>query len=78
MRTVEEIRSDAKRFNTLCRNVFSTHDGGELMNHMKRLFVDVRLYDDDERKMVYNVAQHDFVRELESHIVTEEPVNIED
>ena len=78
MRTAEQIKKDNLRFTILCRNVFSSGEGPELIKHMKRLFVDVKLYQDTDRETVYSVAQCDFVRELESHIVSELPVNIED
>lgn len=78
MRTIDEIKKGNQRFNILCRNVFSTAEGRELMDHMKRLYVDVKLYQETDRATVYAVAQCDFIRELESHTVSELPVDIED
>lgn len=78
MRTVDEIRKDNENFQGLCRRVFSSGEGKQLMNHMERLFLDVKLYHSTDRETVYAVAQRDFVIELKSHAISELPVDIED
>ena len=78
MKTVAEIQKDNRRFTTLCRNVFSSGEGKELMEQMHRLFVDVKMYQGTDRETVYVVAQRDFVMELKGHTISELPVDIEE
>lgn len=53
-----------EKFNTLCRNVFSTAQGRELLELMENIFVDIKLFQDTDRKTVYYIAQRDLVMEL--------------
>lgn len=56
----------AARNQILSRNVFSTHDGQELLALWKEFYVMCDLYGQDDRAMVYAVAQRDFVLEVEA------------
>jgi hypothetical protein len=78
MKTIAQIQKDNERFNNLCRNVFSSGEGKELMGFLKRFYVEVKLYQGNDRETVYAVAQHDLIREIESHVVGELPVDIEE
>ena len=60
-----------EKFNTLCRNVFSTAQGKELLELMEDIFVDVKLFQDTDRKTVYLVAQRDLIMELKGHLSTD-------
>ena len=55
-----------EKFNTLCRNVFSTVQGKELLELMEDIFVDIKLFQDTDRKTVYYIAQRDLVMELKN------------
>lgn len=78
MRTVDEIKKDNENFKTLCRRVFSSGEGRQLMEHMERLFIDVKLYADTDRETVYAVAQRDFVVEMKECARGELPVEVEE
>ncbi len=62
--SAEEILSRGDRYRTLCRNVFSSYEGKELIVMMKEIFVEGKLYCDNDRDTVYFLGQRDFVLEL--------------
>ncbi len=75
MRTVDEIQQEARDFKALCRRVFSGGEGKQLMDHLQRYYVDIKLYADNDRAMIYNVAQRDLVMEMKNHAL---PADIEE
>ncbi len=62
--SAEEILSRGDRYRTLCRNVFSSYEGKELIGMMKEIFVEGKLYCDNDRDTAYFLGQRDFVLEL--------------
>jgi len=65
---IQKLIKRQERFNTLCRNVFGSAEGAELMLLLETLFVDIQLFNSDELIMTYNVAQRDLIMEMKSHI----------
>lgn len=65
---VEDLEKRRTRFDTLCRNVFSTHEGQELMKMLESMFCDIPMYQETDRLTVYAVAQRDLVLEIKSHV----------
>ena len=63
--TAEDFIKLEQRFQTLCRNVFSSGQGAELLDHLKRVYIDGKLFQDTDRATVYCVAQRDLIMELE-------------
>ena len=55
---------------TLIRNVFSTPDAKELMEHWDDLYVNCRLYAHSDRDTAYAVAQRDLILEIKDHLKT--------
>ena len=65
MPSAEDFIKLEQRFKVLCRNVFSSGQGAELLDHLKRVYTDGKLYQDTDRATVYCVAQRDLIMELE-------------
>ena len=67
-KTIEEIKTRVDKYKSLCQSVFGSGGGKELLSEMERIYCDDKLYDDSDRKMVYNVAIRDFILELKHHV----------
>lgn len=67
MKTVEQIQEENRRFINLCQITFSSGQGAELLELMKRIYVDVRMMHSTDRDTVYAVAQRDLIMEIENH-----------
>ena len=65
--TAEALIDGADRISTLCRNVFSTTEGRELIQELRKVYAEGKLYCDNDRDTVYYIAQRDLILELESH-----------
>jgi len=59
-----ELVAKANRVKVLCRNVFSTTEGRELLAELRSIYCDGKLYCNTDRDTVYFVAQRDLVLEL--------------
>ena len=78
---VQDIIKKAQRVKTLTRNVFSTAEGRELLDELKHIYCDGKLYCDTDRDTIYFVAQRDLILELDSNMkagIGEEIPNGED
>lgn len=64
----QAVVEKAARNQTLARNVFSTAEGRELLNMWMDFYVMCDLYGNDDRAMVYAVAQRDFVLEIDAAV----------
>lgn len=69
MSTAEEFAAKQRRFETLCRNVFSGGEGAELLAHLQKVYVQGKLYFDTDRETVYAIGQRDLVEQLSEYIV---------
>ncbi len=56
--------AENERFRTLCRNLFSSGDGKELIESLSRIYCDGKLYQETDRATIYAIAQRDLVLEL--------------
>ncbi len=61
---VRDIVQKAQRFKTLCRNVLSSGQGRELLDELRDLYMDGKLYQETDRATIYAVAQRDLIMEL--------------
>ena len=68
MMDAKDIIENANRIRTLCRNVFSSAQGKELLDELKKVYCDGKLYCDTDRDTVYFIAQRDLILELESNL----------
>lgn len=68
MRNAQDFIEDGKNFDNLCRTVFSSGAGRELLELMKGRYVDSKLYQETDRATVYCIAQRDLVLELEDRV----------
>ncbi len=62
--SAEEVLARGDRYRLLCRNVFCSYEGKELIQMMKEIFVEGKLYCDNDRDTAYFLGQRDFVLEL--------------
>jgi hypothetical protein len=51
-------------FKILCRNVFGSGQGKEVLAHLERIYCDGKMYQNSDRETVYCVAQRDLILEL--------------
>ncbi len=56
--------AENERFRILCRNLFSSGDGKELIESLSRIYCDGKLYQETDRATIYAIAQRDLVLEL--------------
>ncbi len=73
--TPEEMVKEHQRFKTLCRNVFSSAQGKELLSELRTVYCDGQLYDDNERTTAYLIGQRDVIMELTDNVENGEPTN---
>lgn len=73
-----EMTKKHDRYKALCRQVFNTADGKELMSHFEELFVDCRLWSEEARATDYAVAQRDLIMEIKDHAGLLTTVEIEE
>ncbi len=62
--TAEEFLTQTNKFEKLCMSVFGSGSGKELLEYLERIYVDGKLYQNNDRETVYCVAQRDLVMEL--------------
>ena len=60
----DEFLKMEQRFKTLCRNIFSSGQGLELMEQLERVYCDGKLFQGTDRETVYCIAQRDLIMEL--------------
>lgn len=74
--TAAEIVARSDRTRILCRNVLGSGDGKELLDALRRVYVDGKLYGETDRDTVYMVAQRDLIMELIYNVqqVPDEPI----
>lgn len=63
--TAEDFLKMEEDFKTLCKNVFASAKGRELLGQLKRVYCDGKLYQTTDRETVYCLAQRDLILELE-------------
>lgn len=63
--TAEEFLAMEERFKTLCKNVFASAQGRELLGQLKRVYCNGKLFQPTDRDTVYCIAQRDLILELE-------------
>ena len=61
----KDIVAKANKVKELCRTVFSSAHGQELLKELKTIYCDGKLYCDNDRDTIYFVAQRDLILELE-------------
>jgi hypothetical protein len=59
-----DFQKAEQAFKTLCRNVLSSGQGKEMLEHLERIYCDGKLYQNNDRETVYCVAQRDLIMEL--------------
>ena len=63
--SAEDFIDKEKRFKILCNTVFASGSGKDLLAHLKRIYCDGKLYQNNDRETVYCIAQRDLILELE-------------
>jgi len=71
-----EMLKRSQRYKTLCRNIFSSGDGKELMKIMKEVYCDCALFYSTDRETSYYIGQRDIVLELYSNVTFKEPKDV--
>ena len=74
--TAAEIVKKADRTKILCRNVLGSGEGRELLDDLRRIYVDGKLFANTDRDTVYYIAQRDLIMELIYNVqeVPDEPL----
>ena len=62
--TAEEFLAQSNQFEKLCQTVLGSGSGKELLEQLQRIYVDGKLYQNNDRETVYCVAQRDLIMEL--------------
>ncbi len=73
--TPEELIERAHKYRTLCRTVFSTAQGRELLQHLIDVYCKGALYHENERTTAYLIGQRDTILEMASNVEYGEPTN---
>ena len=65
--TADEVIENANKIKRLCRGVFNTSNGKELLDELKSVYCDGKLYCDNDRDTIYFIAQRDLILDLMFH-----------
>ncbi len=68
MNDLPDLVDGAKRFDDLCRNIFGSGQGAELLKLLKVTYCDGALYQDTDRATAYCIGQRDLVLEIADRI----------
>ena len=65
--SAEQFLETEKQFRVLCTTVFASGSGKDMLKHLKRIYCDGKLYQNNDRETVYCIAQRDLIMELENN-----------